>query len=402
MRTSTANISNASIGTLLSRQREVSDAQVQLTSGKRILRASDDPAGAAHAERALASATRVDASQRGVQSSQVLMTQSEGALRDAGELLQRARELMVAAGNAVHSDKERLSSANELRSIREQLLVVANRSDGGRGYLFGGQGSSNPPFLDTTSGVQFRGTAGQSVAADGERLPLSVDGQDVWMQTRSGNGVFETRANVSNAGDAWIDVGGVTNPSQVTASIYSVNFSGAPGALTYSILKDNLPTAQTNQPFTPSMGGTPIEIDGMTATIKGPPLAGDQFEFRPSTPTVSVFDAMDKAVADLSQPNLKASTRAQLNGDSLSNIDAALSRLIGARSAVGNVLNQIDNTGTRLEAQKLQAVSERSNAEDLDMVSAISAFQNKQSGYDAALKSYAMVQKLSLFNYVNA
>ena len=45
--------------------------------------------------------------------------------------------------------------------------------------------------------------------------------------------------------------------------------------------------------------------------------------------------------------------------------------------------------------------SDRSNAEDLDMLQAVSDFQNKQSGYDAALKSYAMVQRLSLFQYVN-
>jgi flagellar hook-associated protein 3 FlgL len=35
------------------------------------------------------------------------------------------------------------------------------------------------------------------------------------------------------------------------------------------------------------------------------------------------------------------------------------------------------------------------------MVQAISDFQNKQSGYDAALKSYSMVQRLSLFQYLN-
>ena len=35
------------------------------------------------------------------------------------------------------------------------------------------------------------------------------------------------------------------------------------------------------------------------------------------------------------------------------------------------------------------------------MVHAISDFQAKQSGYDAALKSYAMVQRLSLFQYLN-
>jgi flagellar hook-associated protein 3 FlgL len=35
------------------------------------------------------------------------------------------------------------------------------------------------------------------------------------------------------------------------------------------------------------------------------------------------------------------------------------------------------------------------------MVEGISKFQNQQSGYEAALKSYAMVQKLSLFQYIN-
>jgi flagellar hook-associated protein 3 FlgL len=35
------------------------------------------------------------------------------------------------------------------------------------------------------------------------------------------------------------------------------------------------------------------------------------------------------------------------------------------------------------------------------MVHAISDFQSRQTGYDAALKSYAMVQHLSLFQYVN-
>ena len=55
----------------------------------------------------------------------------------------------------------------------------------------------------------------------------------------------------------------------------------------------------------------------------------------------------------------------------------------------------------RLGSQKLAHQTERSNAEDLDMVQAISSFQNQQTGYDAALKSYSMVQRLSLFQYIN-
>ena len=60
----------------------------------------------------------------------------------------------------------------------------------------------------------------------------------------------------------------------------------------------------------------------------------------------------------------------------------------------------IDSVTGRLTDLKLASQTDRSNAEDLDMVKAISDFQNKQTGYDAALKSYSMVQKLSLFNYL--
>ena len=54
----------------------------------------------------------------------------------------------------------------------------------------------------------------------------------------------------------------------------------------------------------------------------------------------------------------------------------------------------------RIADNKLEAQTERSAAEDLDMVQAISDFQNRQTGYDAALKAYSLVQRMSLFNYI--
>ena len=96
-----------------------------------------------------------------------------------------------------------------------------------------------------------------------------------------------------------------------------------------------------------------------------------------------------------------ASVNGPTNADNLRNLDSVMSNLQSARSAAGAVLNSIDSETGRLDAQNLASTTERSNAEDVDMVHAISDFQNQQNGYDAALKSYAMVQRLSLFQYVN-
>jgi len=383
-RISTAHAFDSTLDRLVQRQSELSDAQQQLSSGKRVNRASDDPTAAARAERALASVSRADATKRAVDTSQTLMTQTEGALGNAGELLQQAREALVAAGNASYGDAERKGLAQQLSGIRAQLLSVANRGDGTNGYLFGGQGSNQPPFVDAPGGVQFQGVGGQAQAAGNEALPIS-------------NGVFETSA-VTSTGSAWIDTGGVSNPSAITGSTYSVVFGVTAGSTTYSILKDGVATAQTNVAYA---SGKAITVDGMSFTISGAPAVGDTYQIAPSTPTLSVFDALDKAIADLSTPSLNSGQLAQHNSENLRNVDAAMSRLQSARSDVGATLERIDGVTDRLDEQKLQGQTERSNAEDLDMVQAISDFQNKQSGYDAALKSYSMVQRLSLFQYLN-
>ncbi|HJV95406.1 MAG TPA: flagellar hook-associated protein FlgL [Albitalea sp.] len=398
-RISTANSYDAAIDNLSKRQTDLARTQAQMSTGKRVVRPSDDPTAASRAERALASISRVDASKRAVEASQSVMSQTESSLGDAGELLQRARELMVAAGNGSYSDAERKSVAQELRGIREQLLMVANRNDGGDGYLFGGQGSNQPPFLDVPGGVQYIGSGGQTQVAGQEELPLTLDGGATWLAARTGNGVFESRV-IASTGTAVIDAGGVSNPAALTGSTYSLQFSiSGAGVTTYSVLKDGLATAQTNVNY---VSGQAISVDGMSVTIKGAPAAGDQFELRPSTSTLSVFDVLDQAVTGLSTANRSSTAVAQSNLMNLRNIDQVMSRLQAARSSVGETLNRIDSVNNRLDGLKLQGQADRSNAEDLDMVQAISEFQSKQSGYDAALKSYSMVQRLSLFQYINS
>lgn len=397
-RLSTANTYDSTVARLVQRQNDLGEAQQQLTSGKRVNRPSDDPTAAGRAERALASTARVDATQRGVDASKALMSQSESALGDAGELLQQAREALVAAGNGSYSDAERKVQADHLRGLRQQILAVANRSDGANGYLFAGQGSSQPPFLDAPGGVQYRGTSGEALVAGSETLPISIDGAASWLSARTGNGVFETRAVTSN-GNAVIDTGSVSNPALLTGSTYDLQFSVAAGVTTYSVLKDGLATAQTNVAYSP---GTAIQIDGMAVTISGAAANGDAFQLRPSTPSLSVFDVLDKAVNDLAAPNRRASQVTQSNAENLRNIDQVMTRLQSTRASVGDTLNRIDGVTDRLGALKLQGQEERSSAEDLDMVQAISDFQSKQSGYDAALKSYSMVQRLSLFQYINS
>lgn len=397
MRISTANGFNTAIDSLMERQGSLGETQMQMTTGKRVNRASDDPAAAARSERAQASQARTVATQRAVDASDTAMTLTEGALGDADKLMQEAREALVAAGNATYSDTERAGVADKLSGLRQQLLAVANRSDGAGNYLFGGQSSTEAPFSDAPGGVQFQGSAGASQSASGNALPLSLDGSSAWMTARTGNGVFATSATTAT-GSAWIDAGKVTNPALLTGSTYSVQFSISAGVTTYSVLKDGAATAQTNLAFTP---GQSIQVDGMSAAISGAPANGDAFGLTPATSTLTVFDTLDKVIAALKTPGRNGTQIQQSNATALTNVDSVMGQLSSARSAVGATMNRIDSVTDRLSALKLSSKTEQSNAEDVDMTEAISDFSNKQTGYDAALKAYSMVQRLSLFNYLN-
>ena len=69
MRIGTANAFDSSIDALSKRQAELVSLQSQMTTGKRVSQASDDPAAAARAERAMASIGRTVTSQRAVDAS---------------------------------------------------------------------------------------------------------------------------------------------------------------------------------------------------------------------------------------------------------------------------------------------------------------------------------------------
>lgn len=401
MRLSTANLYDASIANLQRRQQALQTQQQQLTSGKRIASASDDPTGAARAERALAAIGRVEANQRALEASRNSMTLAESALGDAGELLQQAREAMIAAGNASYSDAERASQANKLQGIRDQLLSIANRPDGSGGYLFSGQGSSSPPFLDQAGGVTYVGVAGTIQTGNLDNFQLSIDGRAAWEQARSGNGTFVTDAGANsitgNPAQAWVDSGRVTDPTLVTGQNYRVDISGTAPTQTYSVTNTDTGAGVTSGPY---KSGQAIVFDGISVGVTGTPADGDNFTIAPATNTLKVFDVLDRAISELKTPLRSNAQIAQSNTGRLRDIDAVMGGLQNVRSQTGERLNNLDGTETRLAALKQYNTQERSAAEDIDMVQGISDFQNQQTGYDTALKTYAMVQRMSLFQYI--
>ena len=400
MRITTANAHRTTIDTLQQRQQQLQQSQERLTSGKRVARASDDPAAAARAERALAAQSRAVADQRGLQASRSAMQQAETALGAAGEAMQQVRELLVAAGNASYGDAERANLGERIAGLRNQLLAIANRDDGAGGYLFGGRGAAAPPFVDGAGGVAFHGVGGETEVQASEPLPMTLDGHATWLGANSGNGVFVTAPASGTSGGAWVDAGSWVGGNQPAPTVpYEVQFSVSGGVTTYTVLKNGAPTAPpiTNQPY---VDGQAIEFDGMALTVKGVPAHGDRFDARPSAADLSLFSALDGIAAELRTPNRGAAQVAQTVASGLRDVDQLMGKLQLQRARAGEMLDRADTVELRLGDVSLHAQTQRSLAEDLDMVQGLSDFKAQQTGYEAALSSYAMVQRLSLLQYL--
>jgi flagellar hook-associated protein 3 FlgL len=397
MRLGTANTYDNTLVNLTTRQAGLSDLQEKLSAGKRVVRASDDPTGAAQAERALTRIERVDTEQRALNIQRNAIQTAEFTLGDSIGALQRLRELVIQAGNGALTAADRNSVATEMRGLRDQLFGDANKQDSNGIPLFSGLGSIALPFTDVVTGVTLNALPGQK-ASTTVSIPGVLDGEAAWMSVPTGNGVFKIALGAGNSGGVSTSVGQVTNPSLLSGNNYSVTFNVNPvtGATTYDIV--NTTTAASVATGQPYVDGQAIQFDGLSFTVQGAPANGDTLAIAPSTET-SLFTVLDAAINSIDKSGNTPALNQAL-GYALTELDAGMSRLQSARGFAGDLLNRADSIDARQQAKSLLLTADRSRAEDMDMVKGISEFQNQQTGYEAALKTYAQVQRLSLFNYL--
>jgi flagellar hook-associated protein 3 FlgL len=407
MRLGSANTYDRALQNLYSRQTELSNQQEKLTSGKNVNRPSDDPTGAAQAERALTRLARISSDNRSLEVQRSAITLAESTLGDATSLVQKLRELVITAGNAGYSASDRKSVAQEMSGLRDQLFALANARDANGTPLFGALGSASAPFTDSSGGVSFDGVAGQRASTE-TSIPGTMDGQAVWMNVASGNGSFALSTGTGNTGNLWTNTGQVLTPASLTGHNYTITFSVVGAATTYSVQDTtNIPATTVlpapavppspNPTYTP---GQAISFDGLSLVANGAPANGDTVQVVPST-TTNLFKVMDDAITAIGDPNLTSSQRAQAVGLALTQVDTGMNQLQAARSQAGEWMNRADNIQDAQEGRTLQLSADKSRAEELDMVKGISDFTRFQTGYQTALQSYAQVQKLSLFNFIS-
>ena len=175
MRISTAQIFRQSVDAMLDRQKELSQTELQVASGKRILNPSDDPSATVRILDLKETQQRLLQFQRNADAATAKLDQEETALQGMENLLQRVRELAVQGNNDPLGAEGRSAVAAEIRQRIDSFLQLANTRDANGEYVFAGFQSQTTPFShDGVGNFSYHGDSGQRMLKIGESREVAV------------------------------------------------------------------------------------------------------------------------------------------------------------------------------------------------------------------------------------
>ena len=200
MRISTFWMQQSAVNAMLDQQAQVSHTQLQVSTGRRILSPSDDPAGSAQALN-LSHADAANAQySRNIDAASSRLGNEDQTLSSVSDLIARVRTLALEGSNGAMSADDRKSLAVEIRQRMSQLVQFANTRDASGEYLFAGNSTRTQPFVQNGNSVSYAGDQGtRAVAiAPGQTLATGDPGSDVFQNIPTGNGYFGVSASPSN------------------------------------------------------------------------------------------------------------------------------------------------------------------------------------------------------------
>lgn len=402
MRVSTSQFQTRSVNSVLEQQAKLGKTQQHLSTGRRILTPADDPVGASRALELTNSIEGMEKLKSNANLAVNRLRAEEAALEQAGNVFQRIRELTIQANNASQDFNSRRFIAAELRERLDQLVGIANATDGNGEYLFSGLSSRTQPFTKTATGVTYNGDQGERLVQVGpeRQLPVNHSGFAVFMKLPNGNGDFLATPDAANTGTGVISPGEITNPNATRNYPYRIDFATNPaGDLEYTVT-DGLGNVVI--PATAYVDDNEIAFDGIAVAIKAAPAGGDGFDIVPSG-NQSVFDTLNRLITTLETENDLPAARARVNNvvnRAITELDTGNERILETRASVGARLNAIDTEVDGVEQAQLDMKTTLSAIEDLDYAKAVSEFNLQLVGLQAAQQSYVKVQGLTLFDYI--
>jgi flagellar hook-associated protein 3 FlgL len=375
----------------------LSQTQNQVSSGLAFTTPSQNPIAAgtvSNYNQVLAQSkqytTNGNSAQTGLQTEDTALTQLQNQL-------QSLRSLALEANSGTQTGEDLTAIAAQATQIQNSLLTIANTQDGNGQYIFSGFATQTQPFSVTATGAAYAGDQGQQNVqiAAGQTVAAGDNGDVVFNQIKTGNGVFTTAANAGNTGSGVIGATTVSGAAGYTGGTFSINFTAAN---TYNVENAASVVVGTGT-YTP---GQTITYGGAQIALSGQPAVGDSFDVAASG-NQSLFTTVQNLVTAVQAGANSSSAKPALNNaiaTALNNIDQAISQTSTVQANVGGRLNTITTQQSEATSQQTQLQKSISSLQSLDYAGAITALDSQNTTLSAAMQAYTLTQGLTLFKFL--
>ncbi len=428
MRISTVTMFDQSLSSMNRQQGDFLKVGQQIASGRRVVNPSDDPQASSRAVGVSQAKAVTEQYSDARVSARNTLSQAESVLNSTADAITSAKTLLVQASSDTLSDVDRQSVAAELRGVYETLVGQANASDGNGRYLFGGYQDDAPPFArsggDGVSAVNYVGdeNAREQRIDASRRMPVADNGKTIFQSVPSGAGYVARAQRETPPAEGtslgvqdgyFANAGSVTfsGPNRVDSDAegfgesLALGFEEVDGEMRVRVADPNDPAAALyDEVYTP---GETISVGGVSITLQGEPADGDQIQLRPANADdanqdlfKSLKDAID--VLEMDQQG-GAEGKAHFRNTASSvmrELDNGLDNVLTVRASMGARLNELDVVDSVSGNRMLNYERTLSDLVDLDYAEAITEYSLRQVGLQAAQRTFADVQGMSLFDYL--
>jgi flagellar hook-associated protein 3 FlgL len=407
MRISTSWSYQQSLSTMLSQQAALAGTQNQVSSGKRINVASDDPAGAAQA---LAIDHTLSANNQyttNIGTANTRLSTESTTLDSITDQLDSARSLALQAINGVLAPEDRASIATNLQQIRAQLMQLANTADANGDALFSGTSSTKTPFIQNADGsVSYAGTDGQMMMSIGSGLQVAIGdaGSGIFMNNPNGNGTFVAAAGSANTGSLIVGASSVTDPATYQAGMtagggYTISFDAAGNWSAADAAGNPVLDPATGTPVGgPYTAGDAISFNGMTVAMTGTPAAGDTVTVGPSQ-NQDIFSTINNMISALQGTGSDADLTNAMNRQ-IESLDQTQASVTNTQVLAGSRLGVLDQQGQSYADLSVTYQDALSGVQDADPAATISQLSLQSAALQASQQVFAKVQTMTLFDYI--
>ncbi len=409
MRISTAQIFSRSTDNINTANSSLYKTQEQLSTGQRILQPSDDPVGTAQLIKLDKEVAKAEQYQDNIDVSRRRLSLEETTLDAVNLATVRIKELAIQANSGAVSDNDRQLIVSELDEIENQLFGLLNTQDVQGEYLFSGHAGFDAAYSydGATDSYVYNGDQGTRSIQVGANTNIT--------STDSGFNVFENVASqltLAPASGTEFSERVITNFGTFEEFTDSrgpaiISFDTAAG--TYSVEDSQGDPVFSGNPAIELTDisyqqGDVIEFEGVSLEIDNP--VDGSVTLETDTERTNVLNMVHQLGAALSDTNtvndpLGSEKLNEAVSRALLQIDTIENKNIEVRGSIGGRINTLEAQESVNSEYIIYTNEAQSAIRDLDYAEAISQFTLQETALNAAYGSFAKIQGLSLFNYIN-